>query len=251
MAIFQDAFAELRAVAGAYPDAYEEQPWGELVLKVRKKVFVFLAASDESLSVTTKLPHSGEAARALPYCSPTGYGLGKHGWVSARLTDPDTVDLPTLLGWLEESYRAVAPKTLARKVPEGGPVPGSEVPLPELDAGAPEVVIVSDDPLRAERCVRGLAHRGIRGLRASTAYLDALADTDAAAIFVDLGRSADIALELAGHLAMLHFDCPLVLAGIRDGRSEESARKAVPGATVFSREPPGDPSVVDGVAGLV
>ncbi|MEZ4321180.1 MAG: MmcQ/YjbR family DNA-binding protein [Myxococcota bacterium] len=248
---FQNALAELRAVAGAYPEAYEESPWGDLAVKVRKKVFTFLGATDASLSITAKLPESREAALALPYCEPTHYGLGKHGWVTARIRDADELDLPMLLGWLEESYRVVAPKRLGAQVPPGGPIPGSEVPMAPVPDGAPEVVVVSDDVLRADRCIRGLAERGLRGLRASTADLQDLADASAAVLLVDLGRSASVALALAGELALVHFDCPLVLAGIRDGRSEEAARTAVPGAAWLSREPPGDPSVLERVAALV
>ncbi|MCB9677353.1 MAG: MmcQ/YjbR family DNA-binding protein [Alphaproteobacteria bacterium] len=248
---FPALLAEIRSVATAYPEAYEERPWGELAVKVRKKAFAFLSASDTGMSITTKLPESRQAALALPWCEPTHYGLGKHGWVTARFADPADVDVPTVLGWLEESYRSVAPKTLAKAVPAGGPVPGAEVPLPAVPDAAPGVVVVSDDPLRAERAVRGLAERGLRGLRASTADLDDLADVDAAVIVVDLGRSASIALGLAGQLALLHFDCPLVLAGIRDSRAEEAARAGVPGAALLSREPPGDAAVLDQVAALL
>src|SRR5690242_9119860 len=38
----RDARADLRAFALGLPEAYEEFPWGECVVKVNKKVFVFL-----------------------------------------------------------------------------------------------------------------------------------------------------------------------------------------------------------------
>ena len=52
--------------------------------------------------------------------SPTGYGLGKAGWVSAFFQDADDIPLPLLEGWIEESYRAVAPKTLVKALQSGG-----------------------------------------------------------------------------------------------------------------------------------
>lgn len=237
--------AEVRAVALSYPDSFEEQPWGDLAVKVRGKVFAFYGVRDGRFSITVKLPRSQPSALASPHVEPTHYGMGKHGWVTARWPDPDEVDLPTVLGWLEESFRAVAPKTLARTVPEGGPVPAEVRELPTVPEGAPRVVVVSDDTLRAARCVRGLAERGVQGVRASTSDLDALADTDAHALIVDLGRSASIALAVAGELAVLRFDCPLVLAGIRDARAEASAREALPAAAAWLREPPGDAAVLD------
>jgi hypothetical protein len=43
---------------------------------------------------------------------PTGYGLGKAGWVSAQYP-PGKAPLDMLKDWLRESYQAIAPKTLA------------------------------------------------------------------------------------------------------------------------------------------
>ena len=81
-------------------------------MKVKDKVFVFLGRDDEDLGVTVKLPSSGLLALGLPFASPTGYGLGKSGWVTARFTAKDTPPLDVLRKWIDESYRAVAPKNL-------------------------------------------------------------------------------------------------------------------------------------------
>jgi YjbR len=109
------AFRELRRAALAYPDTFEDHPWGHTVVKLKnKKVFVFLGDDDGGLSVTCKLPHSGEAALSLlPFASPTGYGLGKSGWVTARFSAGDEVPLPILREWLAESHAAVAPARAA------------------------------------------------------------------------------------------------------------------------------------------
>jgi predicted DNA-binding protein (MmcQ/YjbR family) len=99
----------LRAYAFSLPEAYEDHPWGESVAKVRKKVFVFFGVSAE-WGFSVKLPESGEAILSFPFASPTGYGLGKSGWVSIEWS-PD-LPLELLQTWVLESYRAVAPKKL-------------------------------------------------------------------------------------------------------------------------------------------
>jgi predicted DNA-binding protein (MmcQ/YjbR family) len=102
----------LRKVALSYPGAYEEFPWGERAVKVKAKVFLFMRASDQGLSLSTKLPESGVAALTFPFAEPTGYGLGKSGWVTASFSPDVEPPLELLEQWIDESYRAVAPKKL-------------------------------------------------------------------------------------------------------------------------------------------
>ncbi len=118
----QDA---IRAAALAYPESHEDRPWDHPAFKVRGKAFVFMGEHDDRLSLSMKLPESSEAALALPFCTPTGYGLGKYGWVSISL--PATEDLPVdaLIEWIDESYRAVAPKTVVKKQLGPDPPPRS------------------------------------------------------------------------------------------------------------------------------
>ena len=106
----------LRKYALTFPDAVEEFPWGERVIKVRGKIFVFLGVVEGALRVGVKLPTSFEMALTLPYASPSGYGLGRAGWVTARFTARQKPDVALLRGWIEQSYRAVAPKKLAAKL---------------------------------------------------------------------------------------------------------------------------------------
>ncbi|MGE5625125.1 MAG: MmcQ/YjbR family DNA-binding protein [Bacillota bacterium] len=110
---FRAGEAVLRKYALGFPEAYEEFPWGERVIKVRKKIFVFLHGDKESLRVTTKLPLSYGAALLAPFAKPTAYGLGKSGWVTATFGKGDPAPLDILKSWIAESYRAVAPKKLA------------------------------------------------------------------------------------------------------------------------------------------
>jgi len=106
----------LRARALAFPETTEEFPWGERALKVRGKVFMFLHAVGGSVAFSVKLPHSAAEALEFSYVEPTGYGLGKHGWVTVRVDATRDAPIETFEAWLEESYRAVAPKRLLAKL---------------------------------------------------------------------------------------------------------------------------------------
>lgn len=105
------AAAHLRRTALAYPEAWEDRPWGDDVIKVRKKIFLFLGEG-ERFSVTTKLPISSGTALAEPNARPTAYGLGRAGWVSITFEADQEPPLDMLDLWIDESYRAVAPKRL-------------------------------------------------------------------------------------------------------------------------------------------
>lgn len=109
---------ELKKLALAYPFTEEHHPWGDTVIKVKGKVFIFMGQGDDGgVSFSVKLPVSGGVALLLPFCEPTAYGLGKSGWVSARF--PKGVDLPLELitAWLDESFRAIAPKKIVAGLP--------------------------------------------------------------------------------------------------------------------------------------
>src|SRR5262245_51422841 len=105
--------AQLRDHAMAKPEATEHFPWGERAIKVKGKVFLFMRADAQQLSLSTKLPQSGSVALLLPFATPTGYGLGKAGWVSAAFGPTDQLPVDMLCSWIDESYQAVAPAKLA------------------------------------------------------------------------------------------------------------------------------------------
>src|ERR1700677_1997416 len=100
-----EAESALREFALRYPEAFEDFPWGERVVKARTKIFVFLNRVDGGLKVRIKLPESNAEALALPHVTPAGYGLGKHGWVVADFGPSDEVPFEMLLRWIDESYR--------------------------------------------------------------------------------------------------------------------------------------------------
>ncbi len=109
-----------QALAGAalgYPGVVEAGPWGHRAFKIGGKTFLFLSAETESLSFSVKLPASGGAALALPFAEPTHYGLGKAGWVTFRFSRGDAFPKARALAWLDESFRAIAPKKLSIALP--------------------------------------------------------------------------------------------------------------------------------------
>ncbi len=105
------------AFALSLPEAVEEHPWGEDVVKVRGKIFVFVGSSAGSRRISVKLAESHAHALAIDGAEPTGYGLGKAGWVTVPLHAPG-VSIAVLRDWVEESYRIVAPKRLVATLDE-------------------------------------------------------------------------------------------------------------------------------------
>jgi predicted DNA-binding protein (MmcQ/YjbR family) len=119
------AIAQLRAWGLArYPGASLKSPWpGHADLAVKDKTFAYLSTEDEpEPGLSCKLPHSSDVALLLPFASPTGYGLGKSGWVTATFKPNDAVPLDLMKEWIDESYRAQAPKKLIAGLAAGGAV---------------------------------------------------------------------------------------------------------------------------------
>jgi predicted DNA-binding protein (MmcQ/YjbR family) len=109
------ALDDLRRFALGLPGAFEDNPWGhEPVVKVGKKIFVFLGAEDAP-GMTVKLPDSADQALELPGAEPSGYGLGRHGWVTVPI-GAKGAPRGVAEDWVEESYRAIAPKKLVAEL---------------------------------------------------------------------------------------------------------------------------------------
>jgi predicted DNA-binding protein (MmcQ/YjbR family) len=104
--------AALRKFALTFPETVEEFPWDHSAFKVKGKIFVILSRDEGRLNVTVKLPESRAHALGLPFAQPTGYGLGKHGWVTGTFAPGDGVPIDMLREWIAESFRAIAPKKL-------------------------------------------------------------------------------------------------------------------------------------------
>jgi predicted DNA-binding protein (MmcQ/YjbR family) len=111
------ALEELRAFGLRYPGAALKSPWpGHLDLAVNDKTFAYLSVPGEPFSISCKLPHSNALALALPFTEPAPYGLGKSGWVSARVPAGEPLPLEMFKAWIDESYRAQAPKKLVAAI---------------------------------------------------------------------------------------------------------------------------------------
>lgn len=141
------AEATLAKAALEYPEAWEDHPWGERAIKVRKKIFAFVNRTKTGgASVTIKLPESSVDALLLAFTEPTHYGMGKYGWVTCRFEPDEEPPIDLLLEWIEESYRAIAPKTLVAK----------------LDAAEGETAPVKKKPTRKPTPRKKVKKRGKR-----------------------------------------------------------------------------------------
>jgi predicted DNA-binding protein (MmcQ/YjbR family) len=117
-----DRMARLEAMVARLPEAVrvDIEAWdGEPTFRVRGKNFVF--TNPEATGISVKLPK--EEAHAVvatdPDVEPTGYGLGRAGWISVSLpARPSAARWREVEEWVRTSYTLVAPKTLARQVLE-------------------------------------------------------------------------------------------------------------------------------------
>jgi predicted DNA-binding protein (MmcQ/YjbR family) len=114
-AALKKAEAAVAKFALAFPETHEDHPWGHRAFKVKGKTFLFISGEPGTLGLTMKLPVSGKMALQFPFARSTGYGLGKSGWIDCRFQGKDRVPLELIETWLDESFRAIAPKrVLAR-----------------------------------------------------------------------------------------------------------------------------------------
>lgn len=92
----------------ALPEVWEDTPWGHVVWKVGKKIFVI--GDNESLRVTVKATPDEQAALILHPQIEVASHIGRHGWVTVTAEDEDTAGLLDEL--VERSFNYVAPKRL-------------------------------------------------------------------------------------------------------------------------------------------
>jgi predicted DNA-binding protein (MmcQ/YjbR family) len=105
----------LRKAALAYPETVEDFPWGHSAFKTpNKKAFLFMGATEDGgFSFSLKLPYRNAEALKMKGAEPTGYGLAKSGWVTFTYGARSKPPLAKLVDYLDESWRAVAPKKLS------------------------------------------------------------------------------------------------------------------------------------------
>jgi predicted DNA-binding protein (MmcQ/YjbR family) len=135
----------LREWALGYPSTHEDFPWGHRVVKVKGKAFIFMGHERGGLGLSVKLPQSNAAALMMPFATPTGYGLGKSGWVSADFPKGEKPPMEMLRQWLDESYRAVAPKKLVAQL-GASPAPEEQGAPKKKKAAAPRKAAAAKKP---------------------------------------------------------------------------------------------------------
>jgi predicted DNA-binding protein (MmcQ/YjbR family) len=141
------ALLELRAFGLAYPGAHTKSPWpGHLDLAVKDKTFAYLSIEGEPFSISCKLPRSSAVALMLEFTIPTAYGLGKSGWVTASPPEGEAIPVDVFKEWIDESYRAQAPKKLVAELD------GAAAPARKGAAAARKPRVAS--PRRAARTTR-------------------------------------------------------------------------------------------------
>ena len=118
----------LKAFGLSLPGTTPKAPWpGHDDVAVNDKTFAYLSVSSGRLVVSVKLPVTGKDVLRLPSAKPTGYGLGKSGWVT--IADAEDVPVETIKRWMMESYRAQAPKKLLKQLEAEQPwVAAGELP---------------------------------------------------------------------------------------------------------------------------
>ena len=108
----------LKTFGLSLPGTTPKSPWpGHDDVAVNDKTFTYLSLREGGgLALSVKLPVSGKDVLKLPHAKPTGYGLGKSGWVSLAFDADAVVPLETVKRWMMESYRAQAPKRLMKEL---------------------------------------------------------------------------------------------------------------------------------------
>ena len=121
----------VREFALSLPAAEEDFPWGEPVIKVRRKpgvpnwrkdgqgvwgpMFLWLGRRDSATrAVAVKLGESYDQAVAVAHAVPTTTsGLGQWGWLTVPL---EAAALDLLCDWVDESYGVNAPRRLVAQL---------------------------------------------------------------------------------------------------------------------------------------
>ncbi|HVE84945.1 MAG TPA: MmcQ/YjbR family DNA-binding protein [Myxococcales bacterium] len=124
------AYEKIKETALGYPGAELAVILGDHeVVRVKDKVFLWLGGENQGCYFGVRLPESQDAAMALPFVEPMGYGMAKWGWVGAKFEKGQDVPLDMVLQWVEESYRKVAPKRLVAQLGGAAPAPAAKAPV--------------------------------------------------------------------------------------------------------------------------
>lgn len=103
-----DVFQRLFEYCGQKPGATVDHPWGEVVFKVKKKIFAYIGRPGESSGVTVKpAPEELEELLKLPNVNLAHY-IGRYGWVNVAIDDKASMEMALRL--VDETYEQIAHK---------------------------------------------------------------------------------------------------------------------------------------------
>ena len=109
----------LEQIVAKLPEAVrvDIEAWGgEPTFRVRGKNFIFSAHDASNISVKLSKEEAAAVVATDPAAEPTGYGLGRHGWISVKIDKANAERWRQIEEWVRTSYTNVAPKTLAKQV---------------------------------------------------------------------------------------------------------------------------------------
>ncbi len=114
-----DNMARLELIIARLPqtERVDVEAWGgEPTFRVRGKTFVFTDPEAHALTVKLSKEEAAAVIATDAFAEPTGYGLGRHGWVSVRIGRGGRRRWTQVEEWVRTSYTLIAPKALARIV---------------------------------------------------------------------------------------------------------------------------------------
>ena len=123
----QRAEAELTAYGLTLPETDVGPGWSVTrVLRVRNRTFAIFGDKGQpldQLTIVVKLPISFEMVQDLDFVRESRGWYRQHSWAIAHFGPDEDIlaEIPTLQGWLRQSYVAMAPKRLGRLVEGAGP----------------------------------------------------------------------------------------------------------------------------------
>ncbi len=112
----------LEAIVARLPEAerVDIAEWGDHpTFRVHGKNFVFCDQTATELSLKLSKEEAAAVVATDPAVNPTGYGLGRHGWIAFSLEEGAGDERwAQVEEWVRTSYTLVAPKRLAKMVLE-------------------------------------------------------------------------------------------------------------------------------------
>jgi predicted DNA-binding protein (MmcQ/YjbR family) len=120
MATQKGPIQQVTAICMVMPEATVEHSGSHATFRVRKKVFAYFLDNHHgdgivSVCVKTQLGENLDLVKHDPVRFHMPAYIGPRGWVGIRV-DTKRVDWNEVVQFVKASYRAVAPKTLARTV---------------------------------------------------------------------------------------------------------------------------------------